>query len=206
MVGLVQEAVANALRNWDTLKSANVMPVRSTGGDSVVVNTPLPAIAVHVVGVEGEGYAFGRGIRQYFELTLHVLIEVNNFTFSKDGGAQAKALDLSDEVIRCMENSRLLDNLKQTRDFNRQYNRMETETTYGTKGALSVLVDVHKVVYSCDIDLDTSQKAFTDSVELKKINYEIRADGEEVKNLRLFSRGYLGDNEYLTEDSELLIP
>ena len=171
MVGYVQEAVANALRNWPALEQAKIVPVRATSGDSVVVNTPLPAIVVHVNGVDGSGYSFGRGIRQYFELSLHVLIEVNNYSFSKDGGKQAEMLDLSDEVIRCMENSQLLDGIKQKHDFNRQYNRMETDKTYGTSGAISVLVDVHKVIYDCDVAFDMGEKAF-EGVELKQVNVD----------------------------------
>lgn len=168
MVGYVQDAIANALREWPALKATNIMPVRATDGSSVVVNTPLPAVAIHVNGVDGEGGSFGRGIRQYFELTLHVLLEINNYTFSKDAGKQAAMLDISDEVIRCMENSRLLDDLKHTHDFNRQYNRMETETTYGTKGSISVVVDVHKVVYDCDVAFDMGEKAFREP-ELQKV-------------------------------------
>jgi hypothetical protein len=170
MVGYVQDAVANALSNWDALKAANIMPVRATDGASVVVNTPLPAIAVHINGTDGQGNTyFGGGIRQYFELTLHVLLPVTNYTFSKDKGLQAAMLDLSDDVIRCMEQTRLLDELKSKHDFNMQFDRMETDTTYGTQGSLSVAVDVHKVIYNCDVEFDPKDEAFKRYAELKKV-------------------------------------
>ena len=67
MVGYVSSAVATALRDWKALKDANIIPIRATDGASVAVNTPLPAIAVHINGEEGEGGVFlGGGMRQYF--------------------------------------------------------------------------------------------------------------------------------------------
>ena len=155
MVGYVQEAIAQALRKWEPLKVANVMPVRSVDGVSTIVNTPLPAVVVHINGIDGEGNTYlGDGIRQYFELELLYLCDVPNYTFSDDGGLQAKRLDLSDEVIRCIELTTELDEVKRKHDLNMQFDRMDTETTYGTKGALSVTVDVHRIVYKCDVELD----------------------------------------------------
>jgi hypothetical protein len=155
MIGYVSDAVANALKGWDTLKDANVMPVFSTDGTTVVVNTPLPAVAIHVIGDDGEGNTyFGGGIRQYFELTLYVLLPLTNYTFSRDGGTQSKMLDISDDVIRCMEQSKEFDAIKQGHDFNIQFDRMDTERTYGSQGSLSVVVDVHKVVYKGSVAFD----------------------------------------------------
>lgn len=185
MVGYVQDAVANALSNWETLRAANIMPVRATDGASVVVDTPLPAIAVHINGVDGQGNTYiGGGIRQYFELALYVLLPITNYTFSRDKGAQAAMLDYSDEVIRCMELTELLDGLKRDHDLNMQFDRMETDTTYGTQGSQSVVVDVHKVIYNCDVQFDLKDEAYKRFVELKKVVIDngvnqsiIRADG-----------------------------
>lgn len=170
MVGYVQDAIAKALSEWPALKAANIMPVRATDGVSVVVNTPLPAIAIHINGTDGNGNTyFGGGIRQYFELTLHVLLPITNYTFTRDAGTQATLLDLSDDVIRCMEQTEALDELKQRHDLNMQFDRMETDTTYGTHGAISVAVDVHRVVYSCDVAFDNKDDSYRRFVELQKV-------------------------------------
>lgn len=160
MVGYVSQAIANALKKWQPLAMTNIIPVRATDGTTVVVNTPLPAIAVHVVGDDGEGNTFfGGGIRQYFEICLYYLLPVTNYTFSADGGAQSELLDLSDEIIRCMEQTSELDEIKVEHDFNIQFDRMDTETTYATQGVNSVTVDVHKVVYKGSVAFDK----FTDA-------------------------------------------
>lgn len=155
MVGYVTNAVAKALKNWDTLKASNIIPIRATGGESVVVNTPLPAIAVHVNGEEGEGNTYlGGGIRLYFELALHYLLPVTNYTFSADNAKQTELLDLSDEIIRCIENTTDLDAVKVEHDLNLQFDRLETDTTYATQGSTSTVVDIHKIVYKGSVRLD----------------------------------------------------
>lgn len=170
MVGYVQDAIATALRKWDKLRLANVIPVRSVDGESVVVNTPLPAVAIHINGTEGRGNTyFGGGIRLFFDLELLVLLDVPDYTLQKQGGTQSQQLDLSEEVIRCMELSPELDGIKQLHDFNMQFDRLETDTTYGTKGSLSFTIDVHKVVYTCDVAFDPQDEMFNRYVELKKV-------------------------------------
>jgi hypothetical protein len=155
MVGYIQEAVAKALRDWPTLKAANVVPVRAAESNQIVINTTLPAVIVHIRGTEGEGGTFiGGAIRQYFDLELWVLLDVPNFSFSHDKGMQAAKLDLSDDVIRCVEHEDFLSALKTQRDLNMQFDRMETETTYGSKESLSITVDVHKVIYNCSVAFD----------------------------------------------------
>lgn len=155
MVGYVINAVAKALKFWPALKDADLIPVMATDGSSVVVNTPLPAIAIHVLGEDGEGNVFlGGGIRQYFELQLYCLFPITNYTFSPDGGAQSRLLDLSDEVIRCIERSNVLDEVKVQHDLNLQFDRMETDSTYATSGATSVTIDVHRVIYKGSVRFD----------------------------------------------------
>lgn len=155
MIGYVTDAVANALKTWPALNRANIIPLRSADGDSVVIDTPLPSIIVRVVADDSEGNTFiGGGIRHYIQLELHCLLPVINYTFSHDGGAQAQMLDLSDEAIRCMERTDALDYIKSHNDFSVQFDKMETSTTYGTSGANTVVVDVHKVVYKGSVDFD----------------------------------------------------
>ena len=155
MIGYVSNAVAQALREWPALKQANIFPVRATDGTTAVVNTPLPAIAIHVMGDDGEGNTFiGGGIRQYFDLCLYYLLPVTNYTFSFDNNAQSELLDLSDEIIRCMENTIAFDTIRAEQDFSIQFDRMDTDTTYGTQGVNSVTVDVHKIVYRGSVRFD----------------------------------------------------
>lgn len=175
MIGYVSEAVATALKKWQPLKSANVIPVRATEGDSVVVNTPLPAIAVHVVGDEGEGNTFfGGGIRQYFEIQLHCMIPAPNYTFTFDKGAQANLLDLSDEIIRCMERTTEFTDIQRKHDFNIQFDSMDTDTAYATSGANSVTVDVHKIVYKGSVEFDIYGKDKPADVTLGEVDIEMK--------------------------------
>lgn len=181
MEGYVQDAVSTALKNWPALKEAFCQPVRQTGSSSsVVVNTELPAIIVEINGIEGEGNTYlGGGIRQYFELTLHYIADVINYTFSPDKGTQSKRLDLSDEVIRCMELSEDLLTIKQQHDFNMQFDRMETETTYGSKTSTgqTYVVNVHRIVYKCDVEFDPHDEAYNRYVTLKKVIIEEQSTG-----------------------------
>lgn len=171
MVGYVSSEVAKALKEWQPLKDANVYPTRAAEGATVVIDTPLPCIVVHVYGNDGEGNTYiGGGIRQYFELSLLVLTPLTNYTFSPDGGLQANTLDLSDEVIRCMENTELLNYLKQTHDFNAQFDRFESDTTYATNGANSVTVDVHRVVYKCDVEFDAKDDKYKQYAILQRVD------------------------------------
>ena len=155
MVGYITKAVADAIRKWPALKDADIIPVFATDGSSVVVNTPLPAVVIHVLGEDGEGNVFlGGGIRQYFELQLYCLFPITNYTFSPDNDAQSKLLDLSDEVIRCVERSTVLENVKLVHDLNLQFDRMETDSTYASAGATSVSVDIHRVIYKGSVRFD----------------------------------------------------
>lgn len=173
MVGYIQDAVAKAIQNWPTLKTANVMPVRANEGNSVVINTPLPAVIIHVVGTEGDGNTFiGGGIRQFFDLELWTLIDVPNYSFSQDRGLQAAKLDISDDVIRCAEHPDFLAAEKSAHDLNMMFDRMETETTYGTKGALNVTIDIHKVIYTCSVNFDLKDAAYNQYVELLRMEVD----------------------------------
>lgn len=173
MVGYISFAVANALRNWQPLKKVNMLPVFATDGVNVVVDTPIPAVAIHVSGDDGYGNTyFGGGIRFYFELQLHVILPINNYTFSKDGGAQSDLLDSSEEVVRCVERSELLGTIKQKHDFNIQFDRMDTYQTYATQGANSVAVDIHKVVYKGSVEFVPNPDEDPDYVELKRVEID----------------------------------
>lgn len=181
MVGYIQEAVAKAIQNWDALKDANVMPVRANEGNSVVVNTTLPAVVIHVVGTDGDGNTFiGGGIRQFFDLELWVLLDVPNYTFSKDKGLQAAKLDISDDVIRCVEHPDFLTLEKATHDLNMQFEKMETETTYGTKNAQNVTVDIHKIVYNCSVDFDLRDEAYNRYANLVRIEIDNNEVNESI--------------------------
>lgn len=180
MVGYVGEAIAAALKSWPALKQANVIPVRATDGNSVVVNTPIPAIAVYISGDDNDGAGdtfFGGGIRQHFDLLMCVVLPITNYSFSPDLGRQRDVLDLSDEVIRCMERTDVLDDLKTRHDFNFQYVSTSTETTYATRGANSVTVEVHKIRYKGSVEFDLYNKdevkPITD-VNLKKVDIKIQ--------------------------------
>lgn len=170
MVGYVTDAVAKALRAWQPLKDMNIIPVFATGGTALVENTPIPCVAIHVFGDEGRGNTYiGGGIRQFFDLSLFTIIPIHNYTFSPDGGKQAEMLDISDEVIRCIELTNLLDDVKQAHDLNLQFDRMETEQTYAHKGAESITVDVHKVVYRGDVQFNMKDESYNRYVELLKV-------------------------------------
>lgn len=175
MVGYVTNAVAEALKKWQPLREANIIPVMATSGDSVVVNTPIPAVVVNVTGEDGEGNTYlGGGIRQYFELSLHCLLPITNYTFSVDNNKQSELLDLSDEVIRCIERTTELNRVKVVHDLNLQFDRMETDTTYATQGSMSVTVDVHRVVYkgSVRFDLYKDSEHHVGDVTLEKVTIE----------------------------------
>lgn len=178
MVGYVSEAVATALKKWETLRKYNVIPVRATEGDSVVVNTPLPAIAIHIIGDEGEGNTFfGGGIRQYFEIQLYCMIPAPNYSFTFDKGAQASMLDLSDDVIRCMERSTEFDKIKVKHDFNIQFDSMETDTAYASQGANTVTVEVHRIIYKGSVEFDPyndKETRPTTDVTLEKVEIETK--------------------------------
>ena len=74
MVGYVSFAVANALRKWQPLTKKGMIPVFATDGTGVVVDTPIPAIALYVQGEDGNRNTYlGGGIRFYFELNCIAL-------------------------------------------------------------------------------------------------------------------------------------
>lgn len=181
MVGYIQDAVAAALKEWPALKAANIVPVRPNEGDSIVVNTSLPAIIVHVVGEDGDGNTFiGGGIRQHFMLELWTLIDIPNYSFSNDGGVQAKKLDVSDDVIRCVEHPDFVKDVKQVHDLHMHYDHMATETTHGSKGSLAVTIDAHKVIYKCSVQFDPQDEAYNAYADLIRIEVDNNGVNESI--------------------------
>ena len=82
-------------------------------------------------------------------------------------------LDLSDEIIRCIERTKDLDYIKTRHDFSIQFDRMETSTTMAMQNANTVTVDVHKIIYrgSVEFDLYNDKEARpTECVTLNKVN------------------------------------
>ena len=172
MVGYISNAVANAIKNWPALRAANIVPILATDGDSVAINTSLPAVAVHVLTGDGagdHGVALGGGIRVSFELALYVMLPILNYSFSPDRGKQAALLDMSDEVLRCMEQTNQFVELERVYDFSIQFDRMEIDKTYGTQGANTVAVDVHKVIYQGSVQFDPRDDRYPDA-ELERVD------------------------------------
>lgn len=153
MVGYVQTAVADAIRNWLPLKEKGVSPILAVQGENIVTDTQLPAILVHVFGTDGQGNTYiGGEIRLYFELSLHMVTQITNSSFTPDKGLQAKAFDLSEEVIRCIERSDKLQNVRLEHDMSLQFDRMTTYSTYAYGKTNSVPVDVHQIVYNGSVE------------------------------------------------------
>lgn len=186
MVGYIQDAVAKALSNWTALKNANLLPVRANEGDSVVINTTLPAVVIHVVGKEGDGNTFiGGSIRQFFDLELWTIIDVPNYSFSNDRGLQASKLDVSDDVIRCAEHPDFLINEKRAHDLSMQFDRMETETSYASKGALIITVDIHKVIYSCSVEFNPQDELYNAYADLLRIEVDNNGINDSVLGIEI---------------------
>lgn len=173
MVGYVSFAVANALRNWQPLTTKGLIPVFATDSTGVVVDTPIPAIALHISGEDGYGNTFlGGGIRFYFELQLHCIIPLTNYTFSADNNTQSDMLDISEEIVTCMEHSEDLNDVKVKHDLNLQFDRMETYQTYATNNAISVAVDVHKIVYKGSVEFKPNFSGDKYLYELKRVEID----------------------------------
>lgn len=173
MVGYISEIIAKALREWPKLKRLGVLPVRATEGDSVVVNTPLPAIAVHVFGEDSHGNTYiGGGIRLYFELSLYVMIPLTDISFSSENGKQTELLDLSEEVIRCIERSDVLYETKVKHDLNLQFDRMETNSTYAFRNDTSIAIDVHRVTFKGDVEFIPDLLDDGGGVPLKRVEID----------------------------------
>lgn len=157
MEGYITTAVAKALKAWEPLKGANVFVVNAIEGDSVVVNTTPPAVAVHVrENNDLPSSQIGGQIRQRFDLALFCILPLTNYTFSPDSGLQAKMLDITDEVLRCMEMFRLHPGDTQIgHDWNLIYGRTEHDTAYGTgTSGLSIVCRIHKLIYECSVEFD----------------------------------------------------
>ncbi len=184
MVGYVTEAVASALKGWERLKGANVFVVRATEGDSVVVNTTPPAVAIHVKeSSDHEPVFIGGDIRQFFELQLYCMLPLNNYTFSDDKGLQAKMLDLSDEVLRCMERSFIkgTDGEQPPHDWNMIYDRTDYERAYGMKGSLSIVVDIHKICYRGSVEFDPYVPDGKPEAPVQEIDLTVKYEGDDVE-------------------------
>ena len=81
-------------------------------------------------------------------------------------------LDMSEEVVRCMELSEELQGVKVEHDLSLQFDRLDTYQTYATRNAISVAVDVHKVVYKGSVEF---KPVLDDSkwwVELKRVEID----------------------------------
>lgn len=172
MVGYVSEAVAKALREWKPLKDAKIFPVRAPG-NGMLIDTPIPTIAIEINSIDGEGNVYlSGGIRQYFELVLHVVMPINNYSFTPDNNAQADMLDVSDEVIVCMENTHVMDDVKVKHDLDMQFDREDTETTYGTQGAVSVAVEVHRIIYNCSVEFNSKRDEYNKYGVLERVEID----------------------------------
>lgn len=180
MVGYVTDAVVDSLRKWTKLTKEYIFPVYATDGVTEVTDTPIPCVAIHVNGDTGHDNTYiGGGVRLYFELQLLYIVPIMNTNFTPDNGKQSERLEISEEIINCMEQVTRLekqpDLMSQVcieHDLNLQFSRLETQTTYARKGTESVLCQVHSIVYKGDVRFDTKYDRDTDVV-LKHVKADI---------------------------------
>lgn len=176
MIGIISYNVGQALREWPGLKSdgINVSITRATDNTISIENIDLPLVVVHIRGEEGAGNTYiGGGIRLYFELALYYISVTHDYSMSnKLTGVDVEVLDRSLEVMRCMERTTLLDDIKNRFDFNFQFDRKEDEQTHALTGPTTIPADIQKIVYKCDVEFNPYNEEDVEWVRLKRIELD----------------------------------
>lgn len=106
MFGEVMDIIVKTIRGAKELKPAKLSVIAITTDETQTVNTPLPAVAVAFEESMNADVFIGGMIRDRFNIRICVMADLTNFSWSADGGEQAKLLSLAHSVRNVIEKAK----------------------------------------------------------------------------------------------------
>lgn len=154
MVGKLQEAFVSFLRNAPFIEQSgvNVALSNTSAGLEEVVNTPLPAVVIHVERSESPAVCIGGMIIDHFLVVLSVITDFINYSLSEDEGVQVDTKNLPYDIrnlIECGKDCEVWDELRHDYDLSMVYNGMSWQKAKATNDGEELAVDNVQIVYAC---------------------------------------------------------
>lgn len=152
MIGTLTDTFVAALREAPvvTENGVNVSVMNDEGQG--LVNTPLPAVVVHVRNSNKPTVFIRGGICDWFDVSLNVLVDFDNYSVTPDGGIQTKMRNMAYEIRRYIEKVKrgpLFSTLIDEYDFFPLYRGIETYQTAAFVGTVGKDIDVFRILYQC---------------------------------------------------------
>lgn len=150
MYGEIIETVISGLRTTPIVKAKNIAVVLTSDDEEGTVNTTLPAIAVTIMNSDDAQVYIGGVIEDRIQIQLAVIVDLANYSWSKDGSFQADMISLGREVRNAFEQLKNSSAFRQLRDvcnFNPQYRGFKTYKRIALRKQLKSEVMVVELQY-----------------------------------------------------------
>lgn len=148
MDGKVNQAFVNALRSFDLVKNENMGIVIAGEDGEVIINTALPAIAVHTRGLDSNsGTYIGGTFQQGYSIDVCVIINLDNFSASPDNYFQYNQMDLAYRLANLLNKYEYIpffDELRKEHDFSMVLNGIRSDVR---RGFIRDMEDIKLKVY-----------------------------------------------------------
>lgn len=175
MYGDIVDTLISVLRASTIAKAENMsVCVCPDEDDEGVVNMPVPSISVNIDDSPNATVYIGGAIQDKLNITISVMVDLSNYSWSKDGGLQAKILSFARGIRNAIETAKAdgsFQTLKQKYCFWPLYQGFKTYRRLALKNlqkryVLDVQLKYQSVVLDKELSDSLHSKVDITSVEL----------------------------------------
>ena len=185
MFGSIVKGFADCLRAAESTRKYNVSIVADANSASDgIVNTTLPAVAVHIANSETANVYIGGMIEDRCSVVLSVMIDFDNPTLSKDNNFQVNMMNLAYELRNHIELSKrgaYFQDLNLGYSFFPLYKGFRTYITQAETKEAAKSITVYELRYECRLVANPLYAAANKTAELERIEYIDETDNTGVR-------------------------
>lgn len=185
MYGEIIDTIITGLRSTQVAKSKKIPVVMTSDDEEGTVNTTLPAIAVTVMNSDNAQVYIGGLIEDRIEIQLAVLMDLTNYSWSKDKSVQSNIITLGSEIRNAFEHLKNSDNFVKMRElynFNPMYRGFKTYKRVAMRENFKKEVTVFELKYTTSVVDKGSKFNYFGEEPVSKV--EIK-DGSDARGKRV---------------------
>lgn len=154
MFGDIIDTLVAVLRESDVVVSEKMAVCTISTDETQTVNTTLPAIAVGIEDSMGADVFIGGAVKDRLRIKLCVMTNLTNYSWSADGGLQAKIISYGHRVRNVIERAKCagkFDELQRKYNLWPLYKGFKTYQRIAMKNEFQAEVSIAEVVYETTV-------------------------------------------------------